>query len=132
MTDLRDAARQALKSLRGYRREISCEQPCDAERALEAALEHPEQEPVAFMYVGIKNDGTTHGPHLVWEPEYMDAMSAEKGVRAVPLFTHPPRRAWQGLTEEEIYPLYSEPSSDAEMVEFARAIEAALRSKNYE
>ena len=48
------------------------------------------------------------------------------------LYTHPPRRAWQGLTEEEIYPLYSEPSSDAEMVEFARAIEAALRSKNYE
>jgi hypothetical protein len=38
MTDLRDAAQQALKSLRGYRREIRCEQPCDAERALEAAL----------------------------------------------------------------------------------------------
>ena len=38
MTDLRDAARQALNSLRGYRREINCEQPCDAERALEAAL----------------------------------------------------------------------------------------------
>jgi Sec-independent protein translocase protein TatA len=44
MSDLRDAARQALKSLRGYRREISCEQSCDAERALEAALEQPEQE----------------------------------------------------------------------------------------
>jgi hypothetical protein len=39
MTDLRTAAQQALKSLRGYRREINCEQPCDAERALEAALE---------------------------------------------------------------------------------------------
>ena len=38
MTDLRDAARQALNSLRGYRREIGCEQPCDAERALEVAL----------------------------------------------------------------------------------------------
>jgi len=38
MTDLREAAQQALKSLRGYRREINCEQPCDAERALEAAL----------------------------------------------------------------------------------------------
>jgi hypothetical protein len=50
MTDLRDAARQALNSLRGYRREIGCEQPCDAERALEAALEQPEQsEPVARM-----------------------------------------------------------------------------------
>jgi hypothetical protein len=38
MTDLRDAAQQALKSLRGYRRELGCQQPCDAERALEAAL----------------------------------------------------------------------------------------------
>ena len=43
MTTLREAAQQALKSLRGYRREIGCEQPCDAERALEAALEQPEQ-----------------------------------------------------------------------------------------
>jgi hypothetical protein len=42
MTDLRDAARQVLKSLRGYRRELGCQQPCDAERALEAALEQPE------------------------------------------------------------------------------------------
>jgi hypothetical protein len=47
MTDLSDAARQALKSLRGYRREIGCEQPCDAERALEAALEQPEPPPEA-------------------------------------------------------------------------------------
>ena len=44
MTTLREAAQQALKSLRGYRREIGCEQPCDAERALKAALEQPEQE----------------------------------------------------------------------------------------
>jgi hypothetical protein len=42
MTDLRTAAQQALKSLRGYRREIGCEQPCDAERALEAALEQED------------------------------------------------------------------------------------------
>ena len=42
MTDLRTAAQQALKSLRGYRREIGCEQPCDAEQALVAALEKPK------------------------------------------------------------------------------------------
>jgi hypothetical protein len=42
MTTLHEAAQQALKSLRGYRREINCDQPCDAERALEAALEQPE------------------------------------------------------------------------------------------
>jgi broad specificity phosphatase PhoE len=44
-------------------------------------------------------------------------------------YTVPPRQ-WQTLSEEEIYPLYSEPSSDAEMVEFARAVEEKLRAKN--
>ena len=41
----------------------------------------------------------------------------------IPLYTAPPQR--KPLTEEEIYEMYSEPSSDAEMVEFARAIERA-------
>jgi hypothetical protein len=47
------------------------------------------------------------------------------------LYTAPPRREWRSLSEEEIYPLYSEPSSDAEMVEFARAVEAKLKELNH-
>ena len=47
----------------------------------------PVQEPVAWMYTGIKQDGTEHGPHLVWRPAYMDAMSASKGAQATPLYT---------------------------------------------
>jgi len=42
MTDLRTAALRALASLKGYRRELGCQQPCDAERALEAALEQED------------------------------------------------------------------------------------------
>jgi hypothetical protein len=42
MTDLRDAALRALASLKGYRRELGCQQPCDAERSLETALEKPK------------------------------------------------------------------------------------------
>jgi len=83
MTDLRDAARQALNSLRGYRREIGCEQPCDAERALEAALKQPEQEPVAWLespYGSIKMNTTMRFQFpprsLKWK---------------IPLYTHPPR-----------------------------------------
>jgi len=60
MSNLRDAARQALKSLRGYRREISCKQPCDAERALEAALEQPEHgvtlKPVFYAPRRLSNE----------------------------------------------------------------------------
>jgi len=53
-----------------------------------------------------RNEAYKLGGHpLDWEPELM--------VRPKP------------LTDEEIYGMYSEPSSDAEMVEFARAIERA-------
>jgi hypothetical protein len=38
-------------------------------------------------------------------------------------YTSPPKR--QPLTDDEIYEMYNEPRSDAEMIEFARAIEAA-------
>ena len=41
-----------------------------------------------------------------------------------------PSKPWVGLSNDEIYDMYNEPRSDAEMVEFARAIEAKLREKN--
>jgi hypothetical protein len=76
-------------------------------------------------------------------------------LNITPLYTHPPRReseqtftsfiggehqqplypvtqpvAWRSLSEEEILPLYSMlPSSHAEMLEFARAIEAKLKER---
>jgi hypothetical protein len=46
-------------------------------------------EPVAWTYTGIKADGSEHGPHLVWNPAYMDAMSASKGAQATPLYAAP-------------------------------------------
>ncbi len=43
----------------------------------------------------------------------------------VPLYTTPPQREWQGLTDEEIYALgFKTP------VTFARAVEAKLKEKN--
>jgi hypothetical protein len=36
---------------------------------------------------------------------------------------------YKPLTADEIYPLYSEPRSDSEMVEFARAVEAAVLAR---
>jgi len=93
----------------------------------------PEQEPVATVAMDVS------GAHLSWNGKYLGqkpdtkiAMLLKDLPVGTLLFTAPPRREWRGLTEEEIYPLYSEPSSDAEMVEFARAIEQALRSKNHE
>jgi hypothetical protein len=118
MSALRDAARQALEALEWASDLNAVAQnhtPLhDTITALRAALAQEEPAP-AFVHrklVEVHADGTE-----TW---------AE-----TPLYTHPPRREWQGLTEEEIYPLYSEPSSDAEMVEFARAIEALAKEKNH-
>ena len=61
--------------------------------AQQAEPVEPVQEPVAWMYTGIKQDGTEHGPHLVWKPAYMDAMSASKGAQATPLYAAPFNRA---------------------------------------
>jgi hypothetical protein len=113
MTDLRDAARQALKSLRGYRREIGCEQPCDAERALEAALEQPEQEPVVTK---ISANGSFL--HPAWEEVPVGAS----------LYAHPPRREWRGLTEKEVNALWASHDKTGEQI--TRAIEAALKERN--
>jgi hypothetical protein len=41
-----------------------------------------------------------------------------------------PSREWQSLSDDEIIYMYNEPSSDAEMLEFAREFEAKLRRKN--
>ena len=91
----------------------------------------PAQEPVAWMYTGIKQDGTEHGPHLVWKPAYMDAMSASMGAQATPLYTAPPQR--KPLTDEEILYIYNQlpnwgmgmDSLPQGLEKFARAIEAA-------
>lgn len=90
---LREAARQALEEwddLQSFQKPTTLHQRIEA---LRAALAEPEpvQEPVAWMYTGIKSDSTEHGPHLVWKPAYMDAMSASKGAQATPLYTAPPQ-----------------------------------------
>lgn len=86
--------------------------------ALRAALAQPEQEPVAW---GIANTRPTETQPLMMvmldEPEPSHLV--------VPLYTAPPQRIWQGLTDEEIFDLYH-----WERLRFARAIEANLKEKN--
>jgi hypothetical protein len=132
MTDLRDAAQQALKSLRGYRRELGCQQPCDAERALETALEQPEQEPVATVAMDVS------GAHLSWNGQYLGQrpdMKIAMLLKDLPvgtlLYAHPPRREWRGLTEEDIWTLAANClDSVLGRLHFARAIEATLKERN--
>jgi hypothetical protein len=124
-------AAQYHAAMEGYRPERHAEMDADVAKiaaaitALRAALAQEEQEPVAWMREGW---GTDCGPYV--EFYRSDEMGWRDRNGWTPLYTAPPRREWQRLTNEEIYPLYNEPRSDAEMLEFARAVEQALKEKN--
>jgi len=109
---------------------------------LRAALEQPEQEPVAWRFKKLVNqDFETDWVLTKYEPP--------NGVNVVaiePLFTHPPRREWRSLSDEEMHGLYRRAGLEAyyprdgvvqyeyerRLDAYARAIEAALKEKNYE
>ena len=82
-----------------------------------SALEQPEQ-PVAWC--DIEEDGTIHGLRYWSEP----------GRREHALYTHPPRREWRSLSEEEIQSIHDTYHKRMGPQEFARAVEAKLKERN--
>jgi hypothetical protein len=116
MTTLRAAAQQALEALEfdGFTPEDAthCHYTTRAITALRAALAQQEQKPKAWM---LTDDSgmrfvSVDRPH----PDF------------VPLYTAPPRREWQSLSEEEIEVIEWHGSP----FQFARAVEAKLKEKN--
>jgi hypothetical protein len=103
-----------------------------------AALEQPqpEQEPVAWM---DPNSGEVCRAH------WLESHAPERDVDrfSCPLYTHthPPRREWRGLTEEEIQSVIQlerekrfqrRPPLPLSMTELSHAIEAKLKEKNHD
>jgi len=78
-----------------------------------------EQEPVAWR----SQNATPPGGFVIFQ-QYPQGL-ADLGGTIEPLYTHPPRREWQGLTEEEAAACWS-----TSAVETWKAIEAALKEKN--
>ena len=132
---LREAAQQALEAWR--RRDYDIGQYMEA---LASALSQQEQaDPVAWQVhpfdYGIGHKG------VYAMTQRLDQVKAweRKGWTVQPLYTHPPRREWQGLTEEEIWAC-NQAQTDEEFChicvdhqnvpDFARAIEAKLKEKN--
>jgi hypothetical protein len=129
---LREAAQQALEALENIADEVFSpyNDPIGtAILALRAALGQPEQEPVLWRY-RFKDDPDG------WILAGHDPTTVHSNIVAEPLYTHPPRREWRGLTEEEISdifeaePRYHYPPIGATDREFARAIEAKLKERN--
>jgi len=120
MTTLRTAAQQALEALEYH---VEQTRPIDktgeAITALRAALEQPEQEPIAWQWLN-----TAHFRKKL-------PADAEPGAWN-PLYTHPPRREWRGLTEEEKLQILDDTMEGGDLMDMARAIEQALKEKNHE
>ena len=96
---------------------------------LRARLSAPEPEPVAWMY----EYGTDHGDavnQIFWHKNLRLEKPDGMVRNVVPLYTAPPQREWQGLTDEEIRKLSDECAVVRDETEFIRAIEAKLKEKN--
>jgi len=113
MTTLREAAQQALDVLIRASSYYDTYAEVDA---LRAALEQPEQEPVAWM----DREGDIYRmPEIKnWAPPH------------TLLYTIQPQREWQGLTDYEINNFDLPESGTVTIREFVRIIEAKLKEKN--
>ena len=124
MADLRAAALQALEALwfANSLHRVGNKTIEKAIDSLQAALEQPEQEPVE-----IKPPNPEGATQCIvrWCAETPAGWVGAWDREALEQFVHPPRRSWQGLSEEEIEDL-----RDDRYFRFARAIEAALKEKN--
>ena len=112
MTDLRTAAQQALEALESGP-DVDPIFAGETITALKAALEQPEQEPVAYRF----QSPATEEWLLGLEPPVGSRWEVE------PLYTAPPQR--KPLTEEEIQNLSQQHRFDSRMEKFVRIIEAA-------
>jgi hypothetical protein len=131
MSDLRDAARQALEALEDLNGWQSLAPPVASQAGrhaaiiLRAALEQPVQEPVAWRTFDGEGgyDYRTYDDNENYRDEWDRRNPNHKGW-VEPLYAHPPRR--EPLSDEELDRLWREPmSADWEHREYARAIEAA-------
>ena len=85
-----------------------------------------EQEPVAWIQ-------SNHLQLAQRGPFSCRVEPTQRHPDFVPLYTHPPRREWRGLSEEEInaeMPYCHNEFDLAEFKDFARAIEAKLKERN--
>ena len=127
MTDLRKAAEMALESWEFFFSQAHPEivdlmygddwaaVAKEKTEALRQALAQSKQEPVAWVL----------NRELFWPSEY--EIISEDGDNAIPLYTAPPKRAWVGLTDEEIKE-YKWMGQD--VIAVIKEIQATLKEKN--
>lgn len=108
---------------------------------VESGKAHMTPQPVALLHTGAMFGGERDEYEFeVNGHERLERFCDQHPDQKIPLFAHPPRREWQGLTEEEIFNLMrplcwtdkqANTLLETSMHEY-RAIEAALKEKNHE
>lgn len=113
-----EALKMAIEVMQAFDNQLPTNSAKQSIQACKEALEQPAQEPVAWM----PRVGQIEGIH--------------KMTDGIPLYTHP-APSWQGLSDEEIIekcaPIWGaiiNTRDREETVDFARAIEKALKEKN--
>ena len=124
---VRANAARALREAFGAEPIVNEPEPLWADDERAALAEREDAEPVAWMSWA---DGEGVG---YWATQAEAELNCSGDTEPVPLYTHPPRREWVGLTEEErikaIESVYERLPFD---IRKARAIEAALKEKNHD
>ena len=93
-----------------------------------APPQQPEQEPYCYTW-DVWISGGYWEARYGWEP-YCGGKRPDHSTEAKPLYTTPPQREWQGLTDEERRKVWNAPENLERPMDFARAIEAKLKEKN--
>lgn len=123
--DLYDEARAAIKEALAN----VAINDTSKERVDEMQKQRHEQEPVAWMDA----DGKTFP--FVWNVALLGVRQGSKYLdeSLTPLYTTPPQRTWQGLTDEEIETIWRKVEAgdfyDC-VLPFAEKLEARLKEKN--
>ena len=119
MTDLRQAAQQALERLRKYHHGNGFADDAECIASLEAALAQeqaePVQEPVAWRYQDARGNYRYRGYVQGFDKEY-------SRLKPVPLYTAPPQRV--PLSEEEAAKACSS-ARFGSLMQIVRAVERA-------
>jgi hypothetical protein len=146
MTDLRTAAKLALEALEGGG--DSWRRIGPAITALKAALGQPEEEPVAWVITdedinSLQVASIQRLIDLLKRAHHTDLSVRVNGgeewfqadwIKHLKR-THPPRREWRGLTDQEVWDavqhgVVGSIGLPSKAIAVARAIEAKLKEKN--
>ena len=109
----REALKLALEALEFYYDLYKEKVDANVITAIKEALAQPDQKPVAWM-----REDEDCSDCIVWE---------QTEEHTIPLYTTPPQREWQSLTDEEKHECYLRIDIWSRCVEM---VEAKLREKN--